>query len=759
MEPGSKLGHFEILEPLGAGGMGEVYRAHDTSLKRDVAIKLLRQDRATDRAHLARLEREAHLLAALNHPNIATIHSLEEDAGTRFLVLELVEAKGLDQRLSSGPLEVEAALEIARQIAEALEAAHAKGIIHRDLKPSNVMVTDKETVKVLDFGIAKPMELGGHGLETPDLTDTGALVGTAAYMSPEQIRCKLLDQRSDIWSFGCLLYEMLTGKKAFGRETMGDTFSAILEYEPDWNELPPQVPTAVRTLLVSTLQKDVEQRLSDIRDARRDIERELSEARESTTSSGMRSVRAAETDPDTDLIRSIAVLPLANLSGDPDQEFFSDGMTEALITDLAKVHALKVISRTSVMRYKGSSKSLPEIARELGVDAVLEGSVLRAGDDVRITAQLIHAASDTHLWADSYHRRLSDILALQSKVARSIVAEVKVKLSLEEEVRLTPERSIDPRAHDEYLRGRYHLNRITVEGTETAMGHFRKAVEIDPTHAAAHAGLADAYLFLGTWFKTLPVDEAIPLGKAAAKNALELDQTLVEAHASLGYVAMNYDWDWRAAEREYQLAIEVSPSYSIVHMYYSWCLAAQSRGEEALSEIQLAHRLDPLSAWVGTCVAAPLYWTTDRYDEAIEACGRALELAPGFPLANWMLGQSFAAKEMYGEAVEAFRATLPFGKEYLGWLGYALALSGDTTQAAVILEELKELRRHGQASADDIARVHIALGQLDRAFEWLDKALDERALYVVYLKVDPSYEPLRSDERYRSLLERIGLSD
>jgi len=752
------LGHYEILGPLGKGGMGEVYRARDTTLKREVAVKLLPQSQAADQDHLARLEREAHLLAALNHPNIATIHSLEEDAGTRFLVLELVEGEGLDQRLSCGRLEVEAALEIAAQIAGALEAAHAKGIIHRDLKPSNVMVTDKEVVKVLDFGIAKPMELGGHGIDTPDLTATGMLLGTPAYMSPEQIRGKPLDQRSDLWSFGCLLYEMLTGKKAFDRETMGDTLSAILEYEPEWNELPPQVPTVVCTLLLSALQKDAEQRLATSADARREIERGLAEARGPTTTGGMRSVRAAEADPDTDLIRSIAVLPLANLSGDPDQEFFSDGMTEALITDLAKVHALKVISRTSVMCYKGSDKLLPQIALELGVDAILEGSVLRAGDEVRITAQLIHAASDTHLWADSYDRRLSDILSLQSQVARSIVAEVKIKLSPEEELRLTPERSIDPRAHDEYLRGRHHLHKITAEATETATGHFRRAIEIDPTHAAAHAGLADAYMLLGTWFKTLPVDKAIPPGKAAAKKALELDETLVEAHVSLGFAAMFYDWDWRAAEREYQLAIEASPNHSIAHMYYHWYLCAQMRLEEALSEIQLAHRLDPLSAWVGANVSMPLYWT-GRYDEGIEVCRRALELEPAFPLANWMLGINLAANEMYTEAIEAFRATLPCGKEYLGWLGYALALSGDTTQADLILEELKELQRHGQASADDIARVHIALGQLDRGFEWLDKALDERAHFLVYLKIDPSYEPLRSDDRYQGLLERLRLSD
>jgi tetratricopeptide (TPR) repeat protein len=293
---------------------------------------------------------------------------------------------------------------------------------------------------------------------------------------------------------------------------------------------------------------------------------------------------------------------------------------------------------------------------------------------------------------------------------------------------------------------------------ETAMGHFRKAIEIDPTHAAAHAGMADAYMILGSWLKTLPVDTAFPRGKAAAKKALELDQTLVEAHASLGYAATFYDWDWRVAEHECRLAIEANPNYSTAHMYYCWYLGAQARLEEALAEIQLAHRLDPLSAWVGANVAGPHY-LAGRYDEAIEACRRALELEPDFPEANWLLGAGFAAKEMYVEAVEAFRATLPHGKEYLGWLGYALALSGDTTQANVILEELIELRRHGQASADDIARLNIGLGQLDRAFEWLDKALDERALFVVYLKVDPSYEPLRSDERYQGCLERLGLSD
>ena len=755
---GKTLGHYEILEPLGAGGMGQVYRARDSTLKREVALKLLHEDQAADPDLVGRLEREAHLLAALNHANIATIHSLEEDGGTRFLVLELVAGDGLDRRLSSGRLDVEASLRIARQIAAALGAAHAKGIVHRDLKPSNVMVTEEGSVKVLDFGIAKPLPLGTHGIDTPDLTVTGTLLGTVAYMSPEQIRGKLLDQRSDIWSFGCLLYELLTGRKTFDRETIGDTLSAILEYEPDWNALPPEVPSAVRTLLRGALEKDAERRLSDIGDAGREIERALSETRRSAITEEVRSSRTIVTDPAADRIRSIAVLPLANLSGDPDQEFFSDGMTEALITDLAKIHALKVISRTSVMRYKGADKSLPEIAEELGVDAVIEGSVLRAGDEIRVTSQLIHAASDTHLWADSYDRRLSDILNLQSEVARAIVAEVKAKLSPREERRLTPERSIDPRAHDEYLRGRYHFNKVTADAMETAIDYFRRAIEIDPTHAAAHAGLADAYMVQGSWLKAVPLGTAFPRGKAAAKRALELDPTLGEAHASLGYAATFHDWDWPAAESAFQLAIESNPNDSIARLYYSWYLAALARPDEAHSEIQLAHRLDPLSAWVGANVAIPPF-VSGRYDEAIDICLRALELEPDFPEANWILGTCLAASGKYDEAVETFRATLKYGKEYLGWLGYALALSGDTVSARQILEELEEIRPHGQASADDIARVHIALGQIDQAFEWLDRALDERALFVIYLKVHPSYEPIRSDERYRRCLERLGLSD
>jgi TolB-like protein/Tfp pilus assembly protein PilF len=627
------------------------------------------------------------------------------------------------------------------------------------------MVTEQGAVKVLDFGIAKPLSLGRHAVDTPDLTATGTLLGTAAYMSPEQIRGRALDQRSDIWAFGCVLYEMLTGKKAFYRETLADTLSAILEYEPDWNAVPPELPVGVRALVRSALEKDVEQRPAEIVDARREIERALSETRSSasqtrgsTTRGEVQSSRITETDVTSERIRSLAVLPLANLSGDPDQEFFSDGMTEALITDLAKIGALKVISRTSVMRYKGADKSLPEIAAELGVDAVIEGSVLRAGDEIRVTSQLIHAASDTHIWADSYDRRLSDVLNLQRELARAIVAEVKAKLSPEEERLLKPERSIDPRAHDEYLRGRYHLHKVTADAMETAIGYFRRAIEIDPTHAAAHAGMADAYMIQGSWLKAVPLGTAIVRGKAAAKKALELDPTLGEAHASLGYAATFYDWDWPAAESAYQLAIASNPNDSLTRMYYCWYLAAQARTDEANAQMRVAHRLDPLSAWVGSNVAIPPF-LSGRYDEAIQICRRALELDPDFPEANWVLGTCLAASGRYDEAVETFRATLEHGKEYVGWLGYALALSGDTASAREILEELEKMRPQGKASADDIARVHIALGQLDQAFDWLDRALDERALFVIYLKVHPCYAPLRSDERYRRCLERLGLSD
>ncbi len=758
---GKTLCHYEILELLGSGGMGDVYRARDSKLDRDVAIKVLPEDLDADPDRLARLEREAKLLAALNHANIATIHSLEEDQGARFLVLELIKGRSLGQMLAQGPLAVDKALYVCRQIAEALEAAHGESIIHRDLKPANVIITPQGKAKVLDFGIAKSMaagaEVAGTDLQT-NLTTTGAIVGTPSYMSPEQVRGKPLDERTDIWSFGCVLYETLAGRSAFGLETIADTLAAILEHEPRWDDLPPETPGCVRTLLARMLQKDQQRRLRDIGDARLELE----DARAGPGSSPADAAAPAAVAPTVtgqirSQISSVAVLPLLNLSGLAEQDYFSDGMTEALITDLAKIGGLRIISRTSVMRFKGSDKPLPEIARELGVDAVVEGSVLRAGDRVRINAQLIHGASDSNLWADSYDRPASDVFSLQSEVARAIAAEVKVKLSPQEEALLATGPAIDPLAHDEYLRGRHHLAKLTVDAMNTAMSFFRKAIEIDPLYAAAYAGMADAYGFLGQ-FKAIPADEAFARSKAAARKAVELDGLLAEARVSLGFTAMFCDWDWVTAEREYRHAIELNPSSSLAHMYYSFFLVAQARFDEAIAEIKLAQQLDPLSAWVGANVGVPFYWA-GRYDEAADAARKALELEPDQPLANAGLGVSYAGMGRLGEAIEALRATLPSGDGFLGFLGHAHALNGDTAEATEILERLEELRRGGQASAEDIARVHIGLGHTDQAFEWLDKALDERAGFIVYLKVDPSYESMHADERFEVLLERLGLAD
>ena len=678
MESGTRLSHYEISTLLGKGGMGEVWRAKDTKLGREVAIKTLPEEFARDLDRLARFKREARLLASLNHPNIAAIHGFEEDNGTHFLVLELVEGETLADQLKLGAIPVEESLKLALQIAEALEAAHEKGVIHRDLKPANIKVTPDGKVKVLDFGLAKAVagETPRTDLSTLTVLETkeGIIQGTPAYMSPQQARGEVVDKRTDIWAFGCVLYEMLTGRRPFRGETLTDMMARILEREPDWEALPRSTPGQVRELLERCLQKDTNQRLGEIREAGSLIEealvgprRQRVTRRQALAMGGVALVPLMAVTLGLNVggvrdrlfgtgapvsIQSIAVLPLQNLSGDPEQEYFAEGMHDALITDLAKISGLrKVIARASVMRYRNTDKLLPQIGRELRVDALITGTVLREGDQVRITAQLINAATEEQLWAARYERQLRDVLSLQNDVVTAIIREMRLQLTPQEQTRLASARPVDPEVYEAYLRGKFYLNQLTPEGIERGLEYLHQAVENDPADALAYSGLALGYSLISSHTPSPPPD-AVLRAKAAAIRALELDETLAEAHSALAQIRFYNEWDWEGAEAAFRRALELNPNLPEAHAHYGWYLNLFGRQEEALAEMRRAQQVDPLTptytAWRGD-----LNYFFGEYDETIEFESEALELDPDFAWANHFLGRAYAQKGMYEEAIAA----------------------------------------------------------------------------------------------------------
>jgi serine/threonine-protein kinase len=796
---GTRLGAYEVRGALGAGGMGEVYRARDPRLRRDVAIKVLPDRLTGDPSALARFEREAKTLAALSHPNILTIFDVGSENGISFVVMELLPGETLSSRIAQYRPDWPEAVRMGIEIADGLSSAHTRGITHRDLKPENIFVIRDGHIKILDFGLASsavdfnPAETES-GSTAGLATATGVIVGTVPYMSPEQLKGIRADARSDIFSFGCVLQETITGKNPFVRATRAETVSAILtEAAPSLKQFDPTIPAELDQAVKHCLSKEPDQRFQSAGDLAFHLRQILNTVSSASGRTQVRrrvtrfNARTAQTAVAVVLLllgalgywigarhspvvlpqfKAIAVLPLQNYSGDPQQEYFVDGMTDSVIADLGKIRDMRVISRTSVMPFKNSKKSLREIANELHADAVIEGSVMRSADRVRISVQLIDAARDQHLWAESYERELKDVFALQSQVAQAIAQQVRAVVTPEEQKRIAGKRAIDPEVYELYLKGRHIMERGGLEDVRKAIDYFESGLAKDPHNALLYTGLADAYIDKMMDVHESPV-EATTKARAAAEKALQLDDSLAEAHTSLGMIKLSYDWDWAGAEHEFKRAMELNPGYPLAYVMYGQYLTMVGRQTDAIPYFEKAHRLDPL---FGQSYRGEGYscFMAHKYDEAIVQYRKALELEPD-AITYFGLVLARAEEGDYATAIsEAEKATkVDSSPLLLTSLASAYARAGRRADANRVLWRLQEIwERQGRAPAwhtarspyvcpYEVAGVYAQLGETDRAFDWLDKAYRNRSC-LYWLRVDPRFDSIRSDPRFQELLAKMN---
>ncbi|HSF16208.1 MAG TPA: protein kinase [Vicinamibacteria bacterium] len=792
---GTRLGQYEITAPVGKGGMGEVYRAADTKLGREVALKVLPAEMAASPELFERFRREARALAALDHPNIVTVYSVEEAEGIHFLTMQLVEGESLDRLVPDGGMPIGQLLTLATALADALVAAHGKSIVHRDLKPGNVMVTQDGRVKVLDFGLAKVAAPEPRGQKESELstamrTRDGVVMGTVPYMSPEQVSGRAMDHRTDMFSLGVIVYEMATGRRPFAGESAVELGSAILrDAPPPLASLRPDLPEELMRVVNRCLEKDPAARFSSMRDVHTELSALSTGAADRETVSGpghapgawsrARAVtvssiavllgvavylvvrvpawRAAEA-PIEPQIRSIAVLPLDNYSGDPNQEYFAEGMTDELTADLARISQLRVVSRGSAMQFKGDQRPpTPEIAKVLDVDAVVEGSVLRADDRVRITVQLIDARADRHLWANSFERSSRDILALQDELTSAIAREIHVQLTPADESRLGSAPEVNPEAYDAYIKGRYFFNRPSDENVQKAIARFEEAIAISPHFVAALSGLSDAYLWAGYNEGFLTASEARPKAKEAAEKAVELDDSSAEAHTSLAVFKLFYEYDWAGAEVEFRRAFELNPNYAYAHDQFALGLAFQGRFDESVAESRRAAELDPLNPQVPIDALFAFAWQED-YTAAREQARRSAELDPTYFFPPFAYGWIDIQAGNVQEAIPHFEKAKTMGAPpFAGaWLAYAYGVAGDRDRALQELEEVKRMSLGGSVTAFNLALVSLGLGEHGRAVSYLEQAYASDSEWLGWLGRDRAFDPLRSDARFVALLEKLG---
>jgi len=793
---GLRLGPYEILTPLGAGGMGEVYKARDTRLDRLVAIKVLPGHLTASAGARERFLREARTASSLNHPHICTIHEIGDQDGRPFLVLELLEGHTLGEEIGSRPLALGRLLDLAIQIADALDAAHSVGVIHRDVKPSNIFVTRRGEAKVLDFGLAK-LEGTGQVTGVSDLptateeqiTSPGTALGTVAYMSPEQARGEKLDARSDLFSFGIVLYEMATGRRAFAGSTTAVVFDEILNRMPTPpTRVNPQLPRGLEDIINKALEKEKDLRYRTAADMHADLKRLKREMESGRTlasgsfdiPSSARAVPGAASParrmwltaailvaaaavagitykvltPATDQISSMAVLPFVNVSGNPDTEYLSDGITETLINNLSQLPNIRVTARSLAFRFKGKEVDALNAGRELNVRAVITGTVTTRGGMLVIQSDVMDVTNGSQIWGNQYTRPLGDILAVQDEIANEIFDKLRLRMTGEEKKRATKRYTEDAEAYQLYLRGRFYWNQGTIAGYKKSIEYLQQAIARDPQYGLAYAGLADSNLFLGSYWV-----EAISEAKVAAQKAIDLDPTLSEAHVAMGHIKLWLDWDWLAAEREFKQGIALNSGSALAHGQYAMFLAAMGRLNDAIDELKRAQSLDSLSPIINTDLGWCLLYA-DQSGEAIRQFRTTLELDPNYVSARWGLGAAFTQQHLYSDAAEQLKLarTLSEGSPLIvGHLGYAYGLSGARKEAAQTVSELQVMAAREYVPSSALAIVQAGMGNKAEALDWLDRAYEEHDFSLVFLQVAPWFESLRGDPRFEQLTRRMQL--
>ncbi|HZI59863.1 MAG TPA: protein kinase [Pyrinomonadaceae bacterium] len=791
--PGKRLGPYSLVSRLGAGGMGEVYLAQDTRLGRQVALKFLPQSFREDSERLRRFQNEARAASTLNHPNVATIYEIGEAENTTFIAMEFIEGLTLDQKISGRTLTTGEIVNISIQVADALDDAHSHGVVHRDIKTGNIMITRREQVKVLDFGLAKVSALSSTELsEVPTAVKTapGFVMGTVQYMSPEQAVGEAIDARSDIWSFGVVLYEMATARKPFLGATTGETIDKIRHSQPEavarFNY---EIPAELERIIRKCLEKNRENRyqsarelLIDLKNLRRDLESDAQVAPRipTETKSNARnrllllvagvlilSIVAvyyltrhdqSRTEIANARVKSIAVLPFKPLVAGNRDETLELGMADTLITKLSNIRDVDVRPISAVRKYTGLEQDAIAAGRDQQVDAVLDGVIQRSADEVRVSVRFLRVTDGSQLWSGQFQEHMTQIFAVQDSISERVASALALTLAGGERQQLTKHHTENAEAYELYLRGRFQMSRLTDDGFLKGRDYFQQAIGLDSNYALAHAALADSYLALGGWNVATP-KESFPKAREAALRALQFDPSLPEPHATLAMVSFAFDWDWKAAEQEFKRALDLNPNYSDGHQLYSYYLIAMKRFDESLAQMQRAKELDPASLSKLAGIGEILNYM-GRTDEAFKHFEKCLELDPNSGFAHWSLGNAYLHKKMYDEAINQYKKAIPLSgtsPDEPSTLAYAYAKSGRRKQALETIEELIKRSERSYVSSTLIATVYAALGNHDDALKSLRKAVDQRDGVLPFTNVDPIFSDLRSDSRYAEILKRVGL--